>query len=168
MTRSPGRALPALAAVFDNADQPEELNDLILRGPGDVLITSRNHRWQSVVEAVPLDVLSRAESLEFLEKRAPRAFIRADAEALAEELGDLPLALGQAGAMLAEIGMPPQGYLRLLGEHVTGIMAEGRPYYVRCPWRRRGGVPFVGAAGGTAGPRADALLRLLRPGGDPA
>ena len=126
--------------VFDNADQPEELNDLILRGPGDVLITSRNHRWQSVVEAVPLDVLSRAESLEFLEKRAPRAFIRADAEALAEELGDLPLALGQAGAMLAETGMPPQEYLRLLGEHVTGIMAEGRPYDYPMPmasaWRR--------------------------------
>ena len=39
------------------------------RGPGDVLITSRNHRWQSVVETVQVDVFSRAESTEFLAKR---------------------------------------------------------------------------------------------------
>ena len=36
--------------IFDNADQPEDLNEIIPRGPGDVLITSRNHRWQSAVE----------------------------------------------------------------------------------------------------------------------
>src|SRR5271154_3445538 len=36
--------------VFENADQPEELNQIIPRGPGDVLITTRNHRWQAVVE----------------------------------------------------------------------------------------------------------------------
>jgi len=57
--------------IFDNADQPEEIKDLIPRGPGDVLITSRNHRWQSVIDAVPMDVFSRPESIEFLYKRVP-------------------------------------------------------------------------------------------------
>ena len=114
--------------IFDHADQPEELNDLIPRGPGDVLITSRNERWQALFETIPLDVLTRRESLEFLAKRAPGALVPPDAEALAEALGDLPLALEQAGGMIAEAGMPVQDYLRLHREHVSSIMAEGKPH----------------------------------------
>src|SRR5581483_8063241 len=102
--------------IFDNADQPEEINDLIPRGPGDVLITSRNHRWQSVTDTVPMDVFTRAESIEFLAKRVPKGLGKADADKLADKLGDLPLALEQAGAMLAETGMPIEEYLRLLDE----------------------------------------------------
>jgi tetratricopeptide (TPR) repeat protein len=118
--------------IFDNADQPEEIMDLLPRGPGDVLITSRNHRWQSVIDTVPMDVFLRAESIEFLIKRVPKGLSKTDAARLAEELGDLPLALEQAGAMLAETGMPVDEYLRLLKEHVTGIMAEGKsPDYPR-------------------------------------
>ena len=111
--------------IFDNADQPEEINDLIPRGPGDVLITSRNHRWDAVINTVPMDVFLRAESTEFLRKRVP-SLTATDADRLADELGDLPLALEQAGAMLSETGMPVDEYLRLLNEQVTRIMAEGK------------------------------------------
>jgi tetratricopeptide (TPR) repeat protein len=113
--------------IFDNADQPEELQDLIPRGPGDVVITSRNHRWQSVIDTVPVDVFPRAESKEFLLKRAPKGLTEADADRLAEELGDLPLALEQAGAVQAETGMPVDEYLRLLDEQVSQILEEGKP-----------------------------------------
>ena len=58
--------------IFDNADQPEDLEPLIPQGPGDVLITSRNHRWQSVVETVQMDVFTRQESTEFLLRRIPK------------------------------------------------------------------------------------------------
>ena len=111
--------------VFDNADQPEDINDLIPPGPGDVLITSRNHRWESVIRTVPMDVFLREESRDFLLKRVRRGLTEADADRLAKELGDLPLALEQAGAMLAETGMPVDEYLRLLKEHATEIMNEG-------------------------------------------
>jgi tetratricopeptide (TPR) repeat protein len=126
--------------IFDNADQPEEILDLIPQGgPGDVLITSRNHRWQSVIDTVPMDVFTRAESTEFLTKRVPKSLNEADADQLADELGDLPLALEQAGAMLAETGMPVDEYLRLLREHVTQIMSEGKspdyPYSMTAAWR---------------------------------
>ncbi|MFI6388841.1 hypothetical protein [Nonomuraea sp. NPDC050540] len=70
--------------VFDNADQPEEISDLIPRGPGQVIITSRNHQWQGIVDTV-----------EFLSRRA--SLSDSDADRLAEQLGDLPLALEQAG-----------------------------------------------------------------------
>ena len=83
--------------IFDNADQPEELLPFIPSGPGDVLITSRNHRWQPVVDTVQLDVFERAESIQFLIKRVPKRLTEADADRLAEELGDLPLALDTGG-----------------------------------------------------------------------
>jgi tetratricopeptide (TPR) repeat protein len=113
--------------IFDNADQPEEIIELIPRGPGDVLITSRNHRWQSVINTVPMDVFTRQESKEFLGKRVPSVLSEQDADRLAGKLGDLPLALEQAGAMLAETGMPVDEYLRLLDEQVASIMSEGMP-----------------------------------------
>jgi tetratricopeptide (TPR) repeat protein len=118
--------------IFDNADQPEDLNDTIPRGPGDVLITSRNHRWQSVVETVDIDVFTRAESTEFLVKRVPSGLSERDADELAEDLGDLPLALEQAGALQAETGMPVDDYLRLLREQTARLISEGRqPEYSR-------------------------------------
>ena len=113
--------------VFDNADQPEDIKDLIPTGPGDVLITSRNHRWESVIRTVPMDVFRPQESKEFLLKRVRKGLTEADAERLARELGHLPLALEQAGAMLAETGMPADEYLRLLKEHAAEIMNEGPP-----------------------------------------
>jgi tetratricopeptide (TPR) repeat protein len=118
--------------IFDNADQPEDIKDLIPKGPGDVLITSRNHRWQSVINTVPMDVFLRQESMDFLSKRVPKGLSDVDAGRLAAELGDLPLALEQAGAMLSETGMSADEYLRLLDEQVTGIMDEGKsPDYPR-------------------------------------
>src|SRR5256885_14228896 len=77
--------------VFDNADQPEDLLDSIPRDSGHVLITSRNHRWESLVDAVPVDVFRREESVEFLTKRVRNAITPEDAALLAEHLGDLPL-----------------------------------------------------------------------------
>jgi len=113
--------------VFDNADQPEEIKDLIPTGSGDVLITSRNHRWEAVISTVPMDVFRPQESRDFLLKRVRKGLTEADADRLAKELGHLPLALEQAGAMLAETGMPADEYLRLLKEHAAEIMNEGPP-----------------------------------------
>jgi tetratricopeptide (TPR) repeat protein len=112
--------------IFDNADQPEDFREYIPRGSGDVLITSRNHRWQATIDTVQVDVFSRPESKEFLRKRAPVQVTDPDANRLADKLGDLPLALDQAGAMLAESGMPVDEYIAVLDEKITQIMAEGR------------------------------------------
>jgi tetratricopeptide (TPR) repeat protein len=125
--------------IFDNADQPEELNQIVPRGPGDVLVTSRNHRWQAVLSTVPVDVFSRDESKEFLLRRAPKTLADETADLLAEKLGDLPLALEQAGALLAETGLPPSEYVQLLDEKVIEIMAEGKapeyPMSMTAAWK---------------------------------
>jgi tetratricopeptide (TPR) repeat protein len=113
--------------IFDNADQPEDFPDLIPQGPGDVLITSRNPRWDSRAETVQMNVFSRTESVDFLRKRAPISITDHEADMLADKLGDLPLALDQAGAMLAETGMPVDEYLGLIEEQIVKIMDEGKP-----------------------------------------
>jgi hypothetical protein len=113
--------------IFDNAENPDELNSVIPRGPGHVLITSRDLRWMDIVDAVPVDVFTRQESVDFLTKRVPYAISREDADRLAEALGDLPLALEQAGALQSQTGMPVDEYLRLLDRHLSSLMAEGKP-----------------------------------------
>ena len=77
--------------IFDNADRPEDLQGLLPKGAGHILITSRNRAWQTVVETVAVDVFTRAESVAFLKKRVPREIADDDADRLAQELGDLPL-----------------------------------------------------------------------------
>lgn len=113
--------------IFDNADQPEDLEGLIPTGPGDVLITSRNHRWESAVRTVSMNVFQPEESREFLLTRVRHGLTETEANRLAQELGHLPLALEQAGAMLSEGLMPADEYLRLLKEHTAEIMSAGRP-----------------------------------------
>lgn len=113
--------------VFDNADQPEDLMPFIPHGPGHVLITSRNNQWQQQVETIPVDVFHRDESKEFLAKRVPTGLTEHDADRLAEQLGDLPLALVQASAMLAQAGMEVDVYLRLLEEEIAAVLREGTP-----------------------------------------
>ncbi len=104
-----------------------------------MLITSRNHRWQSVSATVPMNVFTRPESVEFLAKRVTKGLSEPDASRLAVQLGDLPLALEQAGAMLAETAMPVDEYLRLLQEHVSSIMSEGKspdyPMSMTAAWK---------------------------------
>ncbi|WP_326641509.1 FxSxx-COOH system tetratricopeptide repeat protein [Streptosporangium sp. NBC_01755] len=124
--------------VFDNAEQPEDVNDIIPRGPGHVLITSRSHAWQSVVDTVPVDVFSRAESIDFLSKRVPRSTSLDDRNLLAEQLGDLPLALEQAGALQTETGMSVGQYLRLLDEQTVQLLdankASDYPLSMTAAW----------------------------------
>ncbi len=112
--------------IFDNADRPEDLHGLLPKGSGHILITSRNHGWQAVVDTVAVDVFTRAESIAFLKKRVPQRIADEDADRLAEELGDLPLALEQAGALQAETGIGIADYLRQLKEQATLLLGEGR------------------------------------------
>ncbi|WP_233525900.1 FxSxx-COOH system tetratricopeptide repeat protein [Actinomadura spongiicola] len=113
--------------IFDNADEPEELTEILPHGPGHVLITSRNVRWAGVADTVPIDVFTREESIEFLTRRVPRGITKADADRLAENLGDLPLALEQAGALHAETGIAVSEYLELLEQRTRMLLSQGKP-----------------------------------------
>ena len=94
--------LPRLL-VFDNCEDPQILRDLRpTTGGCRVLVTSRNTTWSANdgVQVAPLGVLSAAESVALLQRLAPHV-ADADAQAIAVELGRLPLALHLAGSFLA-------------------------------------------------------------------
>jgi hypothetical protein len=112
--------------VFDNADRPDDISDLVPSAGGHVLLTSRNHAWANVWDAIEVDVFDRDESVELLRKRSS-AISSTDAHRLADKLGDLPLALDQAASWQAATGMPVSEYLQLFDEHVRELLSEGKP-----------------------------------------
>lgn len=112
--------------VFDNAEKPEDITGWLPGGRGHVLITSRAHTWHEVAVPVDVDVMDRAESVSMLLDRV-RDLAEHDAELAAEALGDLPLAVAQAAAFMADTGMPVAEYTGLLRNRATEILHEGRP-----------------------------------------
>jgi hypothetical protein len=86
--------------IFDNAHDPGAIRDYLPQGgAGHIIITSRSPDWGSVAGLLPVKKFDRADSIEFLCKRTGQDDQDA-ADALADELGDLPLALEQAGAYI--------------------------------------------------------------------
>ncbi|MGW5741170.1 FxSxx-COOH system tetratricopeptide repeat protein [Amycolatopsis sp. NPDC003861] len=110
--------------VFDAADRPELLRPFLpLGGPGRIVVTALDAPSGSFpAESIEVDRFARAESVELLRRRDP-AVSPADADALAEKLGDLPIALALAAAWRAEAGIPVAEYTRLLDEKVAEILA---------------------------------------------
>lgn len=113
--------------VFDNADDPAELRRFFPRGGGGhILVTSRNQAWAQQGTSLPVDVFLRQESVEHLSLRAP-GLSPEEADRVAEAVGDLPLAVEQAAAWLAETATPIEDYLRLLAEQTTSVLDLNQP-----------------------------------------
>jgi tetratricopeptide (TPR) repeat protein len=110
--------------VYDNASNPDEIVDLIPSAGGRVLLTTRDGSWLGRGTRVSVRVFLRPESVEFLGRRG-HEISPADADILAERLGDLPLALAQVASMQAATTMPPLEYLRLFDEHLDELLATG-------------------------------------------
>jgi hypothetical protein len=107
--------------VFDAAESPEMVRRFFpSNGPGEILVTSRNPAWAGVARPLEVSVFRREESKELLRRRGPD-ITDAEANQLADKLGDLPLAIEQAAAWRAETGMPVVEYLRLFDEKVAEI-----------------------------------------------
>ncbi len=110
--------------VFDNAEDPVALRDWLPDGPGHVLITSRNPAWGALADPVAVGVFERAESSALLSRRLPGQDPAA-VDALAGELGDLPLALAQAADYIAATGTDAAGYLAKFRARRTVLLAKG-------------------------------------------
>jgi Tetratricopeptide repeat len=110
--------------IFDNAEDPAALARYLPGGGGHALITSRNPGWHELATPVGVDVFDRGESITLLRHRAPQ-LTDGEAGRLAEVLGDLPLALSQAAAYLADTATPVEDYLTLLAERTAELLAQG-------------------------------------------
>ena len=111
--------------VFDNAPGPTEVSGYLPQGGGGhVLVTSRNPNWGSVASPLTVQVFEREHSVEFLLKRTGQSDGEA-AKELADVLGDLPLALEQAGAYMEETGTSLSQYQALFQDRQRELLRRG-------------------------------------------
>ncbi len=109
-----GQSAPWLL-VFDNADDPARLRQhLPGPGPHHVIVTSRRPGWGSMARALELHTWTAQQGSVFLQQRLGEVVApHADAEALSQALGGLPLALEQAASYTEATGGSVAGYRRL-------------------------------------------------------
>lgn len=125
--------------VLDNAPNVESVVGLLPQGGGHLLITSRNPHWHTLAPAIAVDEFTRTESISLLRSRIP-TMPDADAQALAAAVGDLPLVLDQAAALLADTGLAASTYLELLRDRADVVLAHrtqasGYPASIAAAWR---------------------------------
>ncbi|MEU6001107.1 FxSxx-COOH system tetratricopeptide repeat protein [Streptomyces sp. NPDC047197] len=100
--------------ILDGADEPADIAGSLPGGPGHVLITSQNSDWaEHQVETVRVLPLDRPESIRLIHRRIPR-MRPSQADRLADELGDHPLAVAQALAYLDHTRIAVPEYLERL------------------------------------------------------
>ncbi len=113
--------------IFDNAQDQGAIRDYIPQGgAGHIIITSRNPDWGSVAGLLPVKEFDRADSIDFLCKRTGQDDQDA-ADALADELGDLPLPLEQAGAYIEATGITLVDYQELFKSRRDELWKDESP-----------------------------------------
>lgn len=125
--------------VFDNAEEPSTLVPLLPVGDGHVIITSRNPHWDTVAERTELREFVRTDSVALIHTRLPH-LSAADADRVAEAAGDLPLAVDQAAALLADTGWTVPTYLDLFHRNTEKLLAHhhsthGYPVSIAASWQ---------------------------------
>lgn len=117
--------------IFDSVREPKEVAPYLTpSGAGHVLVTSRHASWSGVARPLSLRGLKRGDAVDLLLSRSgarDRAHDTQDAPArvLAEALGDLPLALAQAGAYVEETGTTIAAYLELFRLRQQVLLRRG-------------------------------------------
>ncbi|HEY1348866.1 MAG TPA: tetratricopeptide repeat protein [Ktedonobacteraceae bacterium] len=122
--------------ILDNADQPELLAPFLppLVG-GHILVTTRAAVLSSldlgIAQPLPLDTFTREQGAYFLLRRAGLLARAGEQEhtlarQISEELGDLPLALDQAGAYLETTGTSLDTYILIYRQRCNELLAQRR------------------------------------------
>lgn len=116
--------------IFDNAEQQDTLTHALpsggLASNGHVIVTTRVRNWPRWAGLIDLDVFARQESVGLLTRRVP-SVTAAVADRIAEELGDLPLALEQAAGHMDYNQTPPDDYLALVTSQLEEMISLRAP-----------------------------------------
>lgn len=166
--------------IFDNATNAEMVARYIPQGTGHVIVTSRDSHWRKAlrVDGIEVTEFEVSETVEFLRKRVPALAVvtppleakeqelesgrvenerrAGQAEELAKELDNLPLAAEHAAAYLTETGTSVRNYLELFRANAHRVLAAevdiSYPQAVATTWS---------VSRGTISPESDALFKLL-------
>jgi hypothetical protein len=104
-----------LLIIYDNATQADALKPFLPKGgAARVLVTSNAPDWRSLAAPIELRLWPRDIGADYLIKRTDRAAERAEADALSDALGGLPLAHEQAAAYCERLSVSFADYARRL------------------------------------------------------
>jgi tetratricopeptide (TPR) repeat protein len=99
--------------VFDNAIDAKSVRPYLpSAGAARVLVTSNAQAWRGIAEVIKIGLWQKNVGADFLIARTGRAEERAEAGALSEALGGLPLAHEQAGAYCERLEVSLAEYRR--------------------------------------------------------
>jgi tetratricopeptide (TPR) repeat protein len=143
--------------IFDNATSRAEITGWLPDGDGHVIITSRDPHWAQVAQPIDVDVFTRTESVDLLTTHAPH-LTAADADALGQALGDLPLAIAQAADLIAETKLTATDYLTTLDRHAAELFTDPPTRY---PRPLAAAITLAADRLTAENPAAGQLLRLL-------
>lgn len=102
-----------LLLVYDNAIDANSVRPFLpTSGAARVIVSSNAPGWRGIAEPVEIPVWPKAVGADYLAARTGRASERAEAEALSEDLGGLPLAHEQAAAYCERLGIALADYRR--------------------------------------------------------
>jgi tetratricopeptide (TPR) repeat protein len=108
---SDGETVPRWLLIYDNAEDIDAVKPYLPRSGGRVLITSQNQNWEeNGVRPIRVRMFTRDESVAHLLREVPHVD-REEAGALADALGDLPVAIIGVAAYLRDTGYPVARYL---------------------------------------------------------
>ena len=118
--------------VLNNADQPDLVEEFLPQeAHGRVLLTCRPPHLErlGIFEPLEIEELSEADAVAFLKRRTHRSELQDSegqaAEALAHELGCLPLAMEQAAAYIHKLGCPFDTYLAQYRKQGIQLLEKG-------------------------------------------
>jgi tetratricopeptide (TPR) repeat protein len=155
--------------VFDNAADPDGLGRFLpATGRCQVLVTSADRAFAELGTAVEVGVFSRAESVEYLAARTKQADPDG-AAAVADQLGDLPLALSQAAATIHGERLTYARYLERLAripvaDLLGPVRAGGYPRHTAAALLLNVETAEAGDSSGLAG-RLLRVMAVLSPDG---
>ncbi|MEU4515388.1 tetratricopeptide repeat protein [Nonomuraea wenchangensis] len=118
--------------VFDNAEEPADVTSWFPpTGRLHIVVTTRNRAFDRVHPCVEVGVFTPEEAVGFLRERT-MLDQAAEASELAAELGHLPLALGQAAAVIRQLRIDYGRYRELLRgsalrSRLPAVGGEGHP-----------------------------------------
>ncbi|MFE3578925.1 tetratricopeptide repeat protein [Streptomyces vinaceus] len=120
--------------VLDNVEDPRVIRDVVARpANGRIVVTSRRrYGWEGLGTEISLSSLIRAEAVQLLAGVigvGPNSAHLSTLHSIAEELGDLPLGLIQAGSYVTQSQVEPDYYLGKLRSHASRMYKasiEGR------------------------------------------
>lgn len=112
--------------IYDNAEDMDEIGVLLPPGRGHLLITSRNPGWKDRGKSLEIGVFRREESISHLRLRMPDIDDE-EADRLAGVLGDMPLAVAAAGALLASTDGSVPAYVQQIEELPERALPDTHP-----------------------------------------